>query len=113
MMGPPLPSWSSTTHASVSGRMIAVRANATLIVWFAVVQKLATVPIEQGENKGKTLTYTNIVREMSPVGVWKGKPMSVALARTAIMRPETEACVVLLQDGRGGPIIGAAWAGLW
>jgi hypothetical protein len=83
------------------------------IVWFAVVQKLATVPIEQGENKGKTLTYTNIVREMSPVGVWKGKPMSVALARTAIMRPETEACVVLLQDGRGGPIIGAAWSGLW
>jgi hypothetical protein len=83
------------------------------IVWFAVVQKSAKVPIEQGENKGKTLTYTNIVREMSPVGVWKGKPMSVALARTAIMRPETEASVVLLQGGRGGPIIGAAWTSLW
>jgi len=83
------------------------------IVWFAVVQKSAKVPIEQGENKGKTLTYTNIVREMSPVGVWKGKPLSVALARTAIMRPETEASVVLLQEGSGGPIIGAAWTGLW
>jgi len=83
------------------------------IVWFAVVQKSAKVPIEQGDNKGKTLTYTNIVREMSPVGVWKGKPINVALARNAIMRPETEACVVLLQEGRGGPIIGAAWTGLW
>ncbi len=83
------------------------------IVWFAVVQKTAKVPVEQGENKGKTLTYTNIVREMSPVGVWNGKPLSVALARTAIMRPETEASVVLLQKGRGGPIIGAAWSGLW
>ncbi len=83
------------------------------IVWFAVIQKSAKVPVEQGENKGKTLTYTNIVREMSPVGVWKGKPLSMALARTSVMRPETQASVVLLQEGRGGPIIGAAWTGLW
>ena len=82
-------------------------------IWFAVVQKVAKVPVQQGENKGKTLTYTNIVRELLPVGTWNGKAMNLQLARNAVMRPETEACIVLLQQGKGGPILGAAWTGLW
>jgi hypothetical protein len=87
--------------------------NMDATIWFAVVQKKADVPIARGENKGKTLTYTNIVREMIPVGTWDGKAMELRLARTAIMRPETEACIVLLQKGQAGPILGAAWTGLW
>lgn len=82
-------------------------------IWFAVVQKKAKVPVERGDNKGKTLTYTNIVREMMPVGTWNGKAMSLQLARTAVMTPETQACIVLLQEGKAGPILGAAWTGLW
>lgn len=82
-------------------------------VWFAVIQKRAEVPIEQGENKGKTIVYTNIVREMLPVGSWNGEALSLQLTRTAVMRPETDAAVVLLQEGKAGPIIGAAWMGLW
>ena len=27
--------------------------------------------------------------------------------------PETEAAIILLQEGKAGPIIGAAWTGLW
>ena len=81
-------------------------------IWFAVVQKRANVPVQRGENMGKTLTYTNIVRELIPVGTWNGKAMNLQLARTAIMRPETEACIVLLQQGKGGPILGSAWTGL-
>ena len=82
-------------------------------IWFAVVQKSAQVPVQRGDNEGKTLTYTNIVREMLPVGSWNGKAMSLQLARTAVMRPETEAAIILLQEGKAGPIIGAAWTGLW
>lgn len=88
-------------------------ANKEATIWFAVVQKLANVPVQRGENEGKTLTYTNIVRELIPVGTWKGEAMNLQLARTAIMRPETEACIVLLQEGKAGPILGAAWTGLW
>jgi len=88
-------------------------ANKEATIWFAVVQKSAQVPVQRGENSGKTLTYTNIVRELIPVGTWIGKAMNLQLARTAIMRPETEACIVLLQEGRAGPIIGSAWTGLW
>jgi len=82
-------------------------------IWFAVVQKRANVPIERGDNKGKTLTYTNIVREMMPVGSWNGQALSLQLARNSVMRPETEAAIILLQEGKAGPIIGAAWTGLW
>jgi hypothetical protein len=88
-------------------------ANKEATIWFAVVQKTAKVPVQRGENMGKTLTYTNIVRELIPVGTWNGKAMNLQLARTAIMRPETEACIVLLQEGRAGPILGSAWTGLW
>jgi hypothetical protein len=87
--------------------------NKEATIWFAVVQKKADVPVERGDNKGRTLTYTNIVREMIPVGTWNGKAMNLQLARTAIMTPETQACIVLLQEGKAGPILGAAWTGLW
>lgn len=77
-------------------------------IWLAVLSKAVTVPIERGENSGRTLTYHNVVREMTPIGMWSGKPVSVQLERGTIMRSDTDACAVLVQEGQGGPIIGAA-----
>lgn len=80
-------------------------------IWLAVIKRSAKVDIARGENGGQTVTYTNVVRELAPVGMWAGKPMQIRLARTAILRPEFEACAILLQASDGGPIIGAAWMG--
>ena len=80
-------------------------------VWLAIVKKSAAVEIPRGENAGKSVTYSNVVRELAPVGMWSGKPLQIRLARTAVLRPESEACAVLLQAGDGGPVIGAAWLG--
>ncbi|WP_291178409.1 DUF1223 domain-containing protein [Hyphomicrobium sp.] len=80
-------------------------------IWLAVVQKAVQVAVKGGENKGKTLTYYNVVRELTPVGVWNGRPATIRLARAAIMRPETEELVVLIQESSTGPIIGAARLG--
>jgi hypothetical protein len=82
-------------------------------IWFGVVQISGTVDVKQGENQGKSLTYTNIVRELTPIGLWKGQPMQIQIPRGAVMLAETQKSVVLIQEGRAGPIIGAAWAGLW
>ena len=82
-------------------------------VWLAVIQKSADVTIEQGENRGKTLTYTNVVRELTPVGTWTGQPLRIQLARSALMRRELEMVAVLIQQGKAGPIIAAAVTGLW
>ena len=77
-------------------------------IWLGVVQRSAEVPIGRGENAGRTVTYTNVVRELTPVGMWTGRPTLTRLATYAVMRPETESLVVLLQQGPAGPIIGGA-----
>ena len=82
-------------------------------IWLAVIQKSAEVTIPKGENHGKTLSYTNVVRELTPVGTWTGQPMRIQLARAAIMRPQMESVAILIQQGKAGPIIGAAVTGLW
>jgi hypothetical protein len=82
-------------------------------VWLGIVQSSATVDIKRGENSGKSLIYTNVVREMTPIGLWKGQAMQVQIPRAAVMTPDTQKSVVLIQEGKAGPIIAAAWAGLF
>lgn len=77
-------------------------------IWLAVVQKSVEVPVRGGENNGETLTYTNIVHELTPVGLWNGRPSTIRLAMTSVMRPESEDLVVLIQEADAGAIIGAA-----
>ena len=82
-------------------------------IWLGVVQTSGTVEIKRGENTGKSLVYTNIVRELTPIGLWKGQPLEIQIPRAAVMLAETQKSVLLIQEGKAGPIIGAAWAGLW
>lgn len=77
-------------------------------LWLAVLSKSVTVPVTRGENSGKTLTYYNVVREITPIGMWNGKPMSAQFERSSIAGSDTDSAVVLLQESHGGPIIGAA-----
>lgn len=80
-------------------------------IWLAQIQKLANVDIKAGENRGKSLSYANVVREMTPVGTWNGKAMTIRLSRQAILFPETNDGAVLVQEATHGPIVGAAWLG--
>jgi hypothetical protein len=80
-------------------------------IWLVVLKKSVPVEIKRGENRGKTITYHNVVRSMTPVGVWDGKPGSLQLTMAALMDPENEDSAVLLQEGANGTgaIVGAAW----
>lgn len=82
-------------------------------VWLGIVQSSAAVEIKRGENTGRSLVYTNVVRELTPIGLWKGQAMQIQIPRAAVMTPETQKSVVLIQEGKAGPIIAAAWAGLF
>lgn len=82
-------------------------------IWLALVQPSGTVDIKQGENAGNKLTYTNIVHELTPIGLWKGQPILIQIPRAAVMQAATQKSVVFVQEGKAGPILGAAWAGLW
>ncbi|MGE3916777.1 MAG: DUF1223 domain-containing protein [Hyphomicrobiaceae bacterium] len=79
-------------------------------VWLAIVHKESLVKIGRGENRGKTIKYTNVVRELNPIGMWSGKAAKYEISREAVSEPGSEMCVVLLQVGKAGPIIGAAQA---
>jgi hypothetical protein len=82
-------------------------------IWLGVVQTAGIVDIKRGENSGKNIVYTNVVRDLTPIGLWKGQALKIQIPRGAVMLAETQKSVVLIQEGRSGPIVGAAWAGLW
>ena len=77
-------------------------------IWLAVMSKSVEVPITRGENRGKTVTYANVVRELIPIGLWNGKATTVRLERHSFMHNGVERCAVLVQQGYAGPIVGAA-----
>lgn len=110
----PLKFW--TERGSIFIETGAVRPNASFseaTIWLATIQPKVDVEIKRGENTGRKVTYTNVVRELTPVGTWNGKQMRVEIARTAVMRKDLEQIAVLIQSGKAGPIIGAAVTGLW
>lgn len=61
------------------------------------------VPIHAGENSGRTLPHTHVVRELQRLGAWQGAPQSYALPAPSRAGLES---VVLVQLPNGGPIIG-------
>jgi hypothetical protein len=77
-------------------------------VWLAAIASSVEVPITRGENQGRTIVYTNVVRRLMPIGTWNGTEMIVKLDRHAFMGSGADRCAVLLQQGQGGPIVGAA-----
>jgi hypothetical protein len=76
-------------------------------VWVATVVPHAVVDIERGENAGRTLAYSNVVRKIVPAGMWHGEHKRLSLPRPAVMAQGTF-CVALLQADGTGPILGAS-----
>ena len=79
-------------------------------VWVLPVLKSQTVPIERGENRGKTITYANVVRGLNRVGEWRGGSARFEVPLETA-RKGGDAYVVLLQStdaARPGVILGAA-----
>jgi hypothetical protein len=77
-------------------------------VWLAVAKEQETVSITRGENRGRDLTYFHPVREISPIGMWKGEAMTLKLPLRDLKLMGGECLVALLQVESVGPILGAA-----
>lgn len=81
-------------------------------LWLIRFAKEERVEIGRGENRGRTMTYAHAVRELTPVGMWDGKAMSLTLPKSDLLTRGFEGCVALLQAGTGGPILGVAEAAM-
>ncbi|MEZ5840522.1 MAG: DUF1223 domain-containing protein [Hyphomicrobiales bacterium] len=80
-------------------------------LWLVTFEHAADVAIDRGENRGKSITYHNVVRSMRPIGMWKGKALTATLPRAEVLKDGADGCAVILQDagkGRLGPVLGAA-----
>ena len=63
------------------------------------------VPIRRGENGGRTLPHRNVVRQLASLGDWNGQTQTYTLPAAGEPGLKT---AILVQAGRGGPIIAAA-----
>jgi hypothetical protein len=79
------------------------------VVWLARIRSKVSVPVGAGENRGKTILYTNVVRALTLASVWKGGATSLSLPiGAAEAQHAADGLVVLVQEGVTGPIRGAA-----
>jgi len=81
-------------------------------LWLVIYENKVTVPIERGENTGKKVTYTNVVRKVRPIAMWSGGEMSVDLPKSEMTKANAKRCAVILQRetdaGLPGQVLGAA-----
>lgn len=67
-----------------------------------------TVAIERGENRGRTMSYSNVVRDMKPLGRYSGEAVQFDLPQIAMWAQGSDRCAILVQDMKSGRILGAA-----
>ncbi|MEP3277921.1 MAG: DUF1223 domain-containing protein [Stappiaceae bacterium] len=80
-------------------------------VFFAPVSKEEEVSIGRGENHGRKVSYTNVVRSLQPIGMWQGGDQKLMFPASEITKKGADTCAIIIQiDRRGEPgnIIGAA-----
>ena len=80
-------------------------------LWIVYFDSSHTVDIGRGENRGRTITYHNIVRDYSLLGSGRDGVLDVTLPLSGLKHEGSDSCALLLQRNVGGipgAIIGAA-----
>jgi hypothetical protein len=84
-------------------------------VWLCAVAKAIPVAVGRGENKGRKLTYHNVVRRWVKVGTWNGAEQSWSVPRGEFEAEDSDSIAVLVQAGgveNPGAMLGAAFVSL-
>ncbi|MEO6579780.1 MAG: DUF1223 domain-containing protein [Sphingomicrobium sp.] len=89
-------------QAQISGAAASRSATVWLVRYDARDLK---VPIRAGENGGRTLSHRNVVRSIASIATWQGKSIAIAIP---VARDPNYRTAILVQSGKGGPIIAAA-----
>jgi hypothetical protein len=104
---------------TVSGKQLNVSVDASKVstatgrgeVWLCSVSRAVPISIGRGENRGREITYYNVVRSLVKVGDWNGSSGSWTVPLDSISRDGVDAAVVYVQDGnrdKPGAMLGAA-----
>lgn len=100
-----------TLEAENGGRVLLSAGEAPeggATVWLITFDDSHETEVARGENGGRHLTNSNVVRELTPLGTWSGTAKEFSLDVTTARAKGRGGCAVIVQQGRGGPILGAA-----
>lgn len=82
--------------------------NADATVWVARVLSQREVNIGDGENRGKVIVYSNIVRDLTSAGTWQGEALRLDVPARLNTGETYDRLAVFVQQGETGPVLGAA-----
>jgi hypothetical protein len=68
-------------------------------VWICGISKSVTVSIKRGENRGKTITYFNVVRHWLKLDTWDGKAHKWSVPIRDIAADDVDRAAVMVQTG--------------
>lgn len=84
----------------------------TATVWMVQYDTAHEVEITRGENAGETITYSNVVRDITLLHTWDmTQPLSLDVARDSLTKGNHDGCAIIIQQDTKygvGPVIAAA-----
>jgi hypothetical protein len=84
-------------------------------VWLCPITKSVPVSIGRGENSGRTITYTNVVRRWIKLGDWTGKAETFNVPIKDVQTGDIDSVAVMVQSGVASApklMLGAAQIGI-
>lgn len=77
-------------------------------IWLVVYDRSQTTDVPRGENAGRTIENANVVRTLERLGTWMGERLEIPLNLDDAAASGRFGCAVIVQQGRIGPVLGAA-----
>jgi hypothetical protein len=97
------------TDGSISLRAATGASTALGRILLVTVRGPQTLAVKRGENSGRTLTYVNVVRDLTEVGGWTGGSAIIKVPNGAGALAPGERYAILIQAADQGSLLGAGW----
>ncbi|BBK40026.1 hypothetical protein STVA_00460 [Allostella vacuolata] len=76
------------------------------VVWLAIFERTRKTVVDKGENSGRSIVNTHVVRSIVPIGEWMGEAVRLTYV-SDVLNADRGAAVIVQKKGFG-PILGAA-----
>ena len=74
-------------------------------IWLCPITRTVPVEIGKGENSGKTITYTNVVRRWVKLGEWTGAARNFKVPVSDVTSAGGDAVAIVVQAGTEGSAV--------
>jgi len=85
-------------------------ASTPATIWVMRILSRAEVSVESGENRGLTLVYTNVVRDIVEAETWDSGSKSVSMSLDLVPGEHDSIAVVVQREGLGPVLAVTLWA---